>query len=145
MFANSTLSRRAALLVLASAVVGGCGGMGLLQDVDSLMKEGQRLYAEKKYDEAIDKFTDVVTRDFKHWPAYVWLARSYVAKGRWSDAIANARKAFDLAPSGQEAVKVLAEALLGGATDAMRRGQLAESIPLFREYLKFEGNNTSAC
>ena len=103
---------------------------------DSLMKEGQRLYLDKKYDEAIMKFERVLELDSTRWLAYLYIARCYMAKGTWKLAISNARLAYQAAPSGETVLATLADALLGGATASLRRGQFTEAIADFIEYIK---------
>lgn len=90
------------LLLMFSIVLGGCAGAGVTagpsiqQQIETLMKEGQQLYAAKNYDGAVAKFGEVVAKDAKYWQAYVGIARSYIAKGSWPEAIGNAKKAFEL-------------------------------------------------
>jgi tetratricopeptide (TPR) repeat protein len=99
-----------ALLLLA-----GCAGL-IADSIDALMKQGIDLFLARKYDEAIAKFLEVVRRDPKFWNAYLYMARSYLGKGSWGDAIASGRKALELAPSSTEVVTSLAEAFLGAGS-----------------------------
>lgn len=138
-----------ALLLVFSMLFAGCGGMApqgmsLQEQVDALMKEGQQLYSAKNYDQSIAKFSEALAKDPKYWQAHVWIARSFIAKGNWTDAIVNAKKAFDLAPNAQDVLAVLGEALFGGGLDALNRGQLADSVSRFSEYLKLDPGNVSA-
>jgi tetratricopeptide (TPR) repeat protein len=133
-----------ALLVVLSAFLGGCVTLSLQDEIAGLMKEGQQFYTEKKYDAAIDKFVGVASKDPKYWQAYLWTARTYVAKGGWADAIGNGKKAFELAPKGQDVLPVFAEALFGGGVDALKNGRFAESIGHFTDYLKLEPGNAKA-
>ena len=149
MVAVSNLPRMwAALLLLCSVMLGGCAGVtagpSLQEQIEALMKEGQQLYANKKYDESVAKFGEVVAKDANYWLAYVGMARSFVAKGSWPDAIGNAKKAFDLAPKGQDVIAVLGQALFGGGADALKNGRLQESVSRFVEFLKLEPGNTGA-
>lgn len=139
-----------AFVLILSLALGGCAGGGgipgfSVQDqIDALMTEGQQLYAGKNYDGAIAKFGEVVAKDGKYWQAYVGIARSYIAKGNWADAIANGKKAYELSPKGQDVIPVLGQALYGGGADALKNGRLQESVSRFTEYLKLEPGNTSA-
>ena len=119
-----------ALLLLA-----GCAGL-IADSIDALMRQGIDLFLARKYDEAIAKFLEVVRRDPKFWNAYLYMARSYLGKGSWGDAIASGRKALELAPSSTEVVTTLAEAFLGAGVDALKRRQFAEAIGHFGEYVK---------
>jgi tetratricopeptide (TPR) repeat protein len=130
--------------MICAVMLVGCAGLGLQNEIDGLMKQGQQFYAEKKYDAAIDKFAEVITKDTQHWQAYLWVARSFIAKGLWSEAIDNGKKAFALAPNKTEVIPVFAEALFGGGSAALKSGRYAESVGHFVEYLKLEPGNTRA-
>lgn len=132
------------LLLMIAMTLAGCAGLGLQNEIDGLMKQGQQLYAEKKYDAAIDKFAEVVTKDPQYWQAYLWGARAFIAKGGWGGAIVNGKKAFELAPQGAEVVATFAEALFGAGSDALKNGRYAESIGHFFEFLKLEPGNARA-
>lgn len=138
------LQRRHVLLAGASLLLAGCAGFGLQGEIEGLMRQGQQLHAEKQYDAAIDKFLEVVAKDPAYWQAYLWLARSFMAKGKWMDAVANGRKAYQLAPKDKETIPVFAEALFGGGAEALRNARYGESIALFGEYLKLEPDNGRA-
>ncbi len=135
---------RLALVLLATAFLTACAGLTLQNEIDVLMKEGQQLYSEKKYDQAVDKFMTVIGKDPAYWQAYLWAARAFIAKGNWTDAIANGKKAFELAPKDKDVLPVFAQALFGGGSDALKNGRFAESVNLFVEFLKLEPGNTRA-
>lgn len=121
--------------LLVASLLAGCAALGF-ETPDSLMKEGQQLYLDKKYDEAIMKFERVLELDNTRWLAFVYIARCYMAKGGWKLAISNARLAYQTAPSGDNVLATLAEALLGGATASLRSGQFTEAISDFIEYIR---------
>lgn len=133
-----------AILLVFSAMLAGCAGISLQDEIEALMKEGQQSYSVKKYDEAIGKFGQVVTKDPKYWLGYLWLARSFIAQGGWPDAIANAKKAYEISPKGPDVLAVLGETLFGGGADALKNGRLADSVRYFVDYLKLEPGNTRA-
>lgn len=70
------LRTRLSLLLLVSALLAACAGLALQSEIDGLMKEGRQLYAEKKYDQALDKFVIVIGKDPTYWQAYLWAART---------------------------------------------------------------------
>lgn len=149
MTAHAATLRRlsAATCMLIALLIGGCAGVepqGAQDDVATLMKQGEELYATKNYDEAIRRFKEVVAKDPKRWQAYLWLARAYIAKGLWGDAIASARTAYQLSASGQEVVAVLAEALFGGGADALRANRFKDAISYFTDYIKLQPGNARA-
>lgn len=140
----TVLHARLTLVLLATFFLAACAGLTLQSEIDGLMKAGQQLYAEKKYEQATDKFLTVIGKDPAYWQAYLWAARSFIAQGNWKDAIANGRKAFDLAPKDKDTLPVFAQALFGGGADALKSGRFAESVNLFVEYLKLEPGNSKA-
>lgn len=142
--ARTMLRARLNLLLVVSTLLAACAGLTLQSEIDGLMKEGQQLYAEKKYEQATDKFLTVIGKDPTYWQAYLWAARSFIARGNWKDAIANGRKAFELAPKDKTVLPVFAEALFGGGADALRNGRFTESVDRFTEFLKLEPGNAKA-
>jgi len=134
---SALTARRLLALLLAVLVVAGCASL-MADSIESLLKQGIELFTAKKYDEAIAKFLEVVRRDPKSWNAYLYLARSYIAKSSWTDALASGRKALELAPERNDVIPVLAEALFGAGTDALKRGQFSEAIGHFTEYVKLK-------
>lgn len=140
-----TLRRKwVALLLVVYVLLAGCAGLTLQDQIAGLMKEGQQLYSEKKYEQALGKFGQVIEKDPAYWQAYLWAARSFIAMGNWTDAIASGRKAFELAPKGQDVMPVFAEALFGGGSDALKNGRFAESVRHFVEFLKIDPGNARA-
>jgi tetratricopeptide (TPR) repeat protein len=134
---SSRLARVLLLLVVAAVVGAGCAQ--LMEDsLEALMKQGIELLTAGKYDAAIAKFLEVVRRDPKAWNAHLHLARAYMGKGSWADAIASGRKALELAPSSGDVVPTLAQALLGAGTDALGRRQFSEAAGHFLEYVKLK-------
>ena len=127
---------------LVLSLLGGCAWLGF-ETADSLMKEGQQLYVDKKYDEAITKFERVLELDGTRWLAYVYLARCYMAKGSWTKTISNARLAYQASPGGEDVVPTLTQALLGGGTEALKNGQFREAISAFTEYVRLRPTDAS--
>jgi Flp pilus assembly protein TadD len=125
-------------LMFAVMATAGCATLGLLETIESLLQQGKELYQAGRYDEALAKFQEVIKREPSSWPAYLYAARSYIAKGAWSSAIDNGRKAFDLAPAGEDVVPVFAEALLGGGRNSLARGQYAEAVSWLGEYVRLK-------
>jgi tetratricopeptide (TPR) repeat protein len=130
------LLRSLTALMMLLAVVAGCAQL-MQASLESLMKQGIELLTAGKYDAAIAKFREVLGRDPRYWNAYLYLARSYIGKGAWSDAVANGRKALELGDR-NEVVPVLAEALLRGGLDALGRGQFSEAAGHLVDYVKLK-------
>ena len=125
----------AAAWLLIVSLLGGCAGTAPRETPDSLMKEGQRLYLDKKYDEAIARFQRAIELDNTRWAASVYIARSYIAKRNWTLALSNARTAFAVAPAGADVRATLAEALLGRGQAALAAGQFDDASALFGEHI----------
>jgi Flp pilus assembly protein TadD len=126
---------RCVALLVVLLLLAGCAQL-MADSVEALLKRGIESFTAGRYDEAISTLLEVVRRDPASWNAYLYLARSYIAKSSWTDALASSRKALEFAPSSTDVVPVLAEALLGAGTDALRRRQLPEAIGHFTEYVK---------
>lgn len=121
--------------LLIAALAGGCAWVGLVETPDSLMKDGQKLYLDQKYDEAIMKFERVVELDSTRWLAYVYLARCYMAKGRFTLAVTDARMAYQAQPGGEDVQQTFAEALQSGGAAALRAGEFTKAIADFTDYI----------
>lgn len=134
----STCRRHGVTLTASLLIVfllGGCAGLAPRETPDSLMKEGQQLYAAKKYDEAIARLQRVIELDNTRWLASLYIAQSYIAKKNWKLALSNARVAFEAAPAGADVRNTLAESLLGSGRAALSGGQFTEATALFGEYI----------
>jgi Flp pilus assembly protein TadD len=128
-------ARSVVVILVSILMLAGCAQL-MADTVEALLKQGIELFTAGKYDEAISKFQEVVRRDPKSWNSYLYLARSYVAKSSWANALTSGRKALELAPSSGDVLPVLADALLGAGADALGRRQFPEAIGHFTEYVK---------
>ena len=127
--------------ILLASLAGGCASLGLVETPDSLMKDGQKLSLDKKYDEAIMKFERVLELDSTRWLAYVSLARCYMAKGSFTLAVTNARLAYQAQPAGEDVVQTFTDALLAGGTAALRTGQFTKAVADFTDYITLHPND----
>lgn len=141
-FVVKVLPAAASALVLAGCV--GVPGVPGISDVDTLLREGEQLYREKRYDEAIAKFKMVIVRDPYNWRAWLWLCRTYIVRLMWGDAVEAGRQAFKLSPQGAEVLPTFLQALFGGGLAALNNGNFRESITHFGEYLKLDSGNGGA-
>jgi tetratricopeptide (TPR) repeat protein len=123
------------LLVLAMLSVG-CATMSLLDTVDSLIEQAKVLLDARRYDEALTKLIEAIRRDPTAWKAYLYSAQAYIGKLDLASAIANARRAWDLAPADATVVATLGESLWGGGRAALQRGSFGDAAALFVEYMK---------
>lgn len=130
----------------ATLLVAGCIGIPgvTIADIDALMREGEQLYRERRYDEAIARFKSVIAREPGNWLAWLWLCRVYIVRALWGDAIEAGRQAFRLSPQGQDVVPTFLQALFGGGLQALGNGNYKESISHFTDYLKLNSGNGAA-
>jgi tetratricopeptide (TPR) repeat protein len=127
----------------AALVAGGCA-VNPIVEASTLFQEGMQLFNAKRYDEAIAKFREATVKDPNNWNAYLGMARSFIAKGVWPDAITAGRRAFELAPQGADVAATFFQALLGGGTEALNGGRFLDSIKYLTEYLRHQPTNASA-
>jgi cytochrome c-type biogenesis protein CcmH/NrfG len=141
-------TRRQALIALAwgsaALLAAGCAGVPGLSDSATLLQEGEQLYREKRYDEAIAKFKVVIAQDPYNWRAWLWLCRTYIVRAMWGDAIDAGRQAFKLSPQGADVLPTFLQALFGGGLQALNSSNFSQSIGHFGEYLKLDGGNGGA-
>jgi tetratricopeptide (TPR) repeat protein len=122
--------------LLIASLLGGCAWLGFSETPDSLLKDGQQLYLAKKYDEAIMKLERVVELDNTRWPAYLYLARCYMAKGSWTVAISDARLAYQTDPDAEDVEQTLSTALLEGGASALHTDRFTLALTDFTEYAR---------
>jgi cytochrome c-type biogenesis protein CcmH/NrfG len=134
----------AALPAAAALAVAGCAAIPGITDSNVLLAEGEQLYHAKRYDEAITRFRTVIAQDPTNWRAWLWLARTYIVRGLWGDAIESGRQAFRLSPQGPEVLATFLQALFGGGAQALSGGNFSDAIKHFSEYLNHNTANPSA-
>ncbi len=129
----------AILLVVALSV--GCATMGLVETIESLLKQIKELLTAQKWDAALTKVAEVIRREPTEWRAYLFGAQAYIGKADWGQALTQARKAVELAPRESETLTTLAQSLFGAGTDALQRSAFGEAVSHFVEYIKLQPTN----
>jgi tetratricopeptide (TPR) repeat protein len=127
--------------LLITLLATGCAGVAPKETPESLTKEGQTLYLAKQYDEAIAKLERVIELDSARWPAYVYLARCYMAKGNFTLAVTNARIAYQADPGGEDVLRTFSESLLGGGHEALRTTRFTLAVADFTDYISLHPND----
>lgn len=94
---NKRLVSRVALLVLAVALMAGCGGKE--ERKEKYLERGKAYLAEKNYDKARIEFKNVLQIDPKMAEAYLNLGQIYEAEQEWQKAFGNFKKAAELDPA----------------------------------------------
>jgi tetratricopeptide (TPR) repeat protein len=112
-----------------------CAHVGVPSDAQGAFDHGLRLFQRGQYAEAIPRLQEATTLDPQFGQAYLYLGRSYLNLGQWGNAIPVLRTAFRLAPeaSQHEITALLLDALLGGATAALKTGGFREAVELLHE------------
>jgi tetratricopeptide (TPR) repeat protein len=114
-----------------------CATVGTRSNAQVAFEHGLSLFQRGQYAEAIPLFQEATQLDPDFGQAYLYLGRSYLNLGQWGNAIPVLRTAFRLAPeaSKQEVTQLLLDALLGGATAALKTGGFREAVGLLKEAL----------
>jgi tetratricopeptide (TPR) repeat protein len=127
-------------LLLLGLVLGwltACATVGIRSNAQVAFEHGLNLFQRGQYAEAIPLFQEATQLDPQFGQAYLYLGRSYLNLGQWGNAIPVLRTAFRLAPeaSKHEITQLLLDALLGGATAALKTGGFREAVGLLHEAL----------
>ena len=114
-----------------------CAHVGVPSDAQVAFEQGLHLFQRGQYAEAIPLLQEATQRDPNFGQAYLYLGRSYLNLAQWSNAIPVLRTAFRLAPeaSKHEVTQLLVDALVGGATAALKTGGFREAVGLLHEAL----------
>jgi tetratricopeptide (TPR) repeat protein len=125
------------LLGLILSWLTACAHVGVHSDAQGAFDHGLRLFQRGQYAEAIPLLQEATQLDPQFGQAYLYLGRSYLNLGQWGNAIPVLRTAFRLAPeaSKHEITQLLLDALLGGATAALKTGGFREAVGLLKEAL----------
>ncbi|KAH8719137.1 hypothetical protein GQ44DRAFT_742025 [Phaeosphaeriaceae sp. PMI808] len=104
---------------------------------DALKAEGNKLFAEKKFAESIEKFSQAIELDPSNHVLYSNRSGAYASLKEWENALADATKTTEIKPDwakgwGRKGTALHGEGDLVGATDA------------FEEALKLDPNNAQA-
>lgn len=124
-------------LVLMLGWLNACATLGGPLGAQGAFDQGLVLFHQGRYADAVPHFQRATELEANFGRAYLYLGRSYLNMGQWLQAIPVIRTAFRLAPedSKQEVAHLLLDALLGGATAALKGGNFGESVGLLREAL----------
>ncbi len=129
------LSLIVSLLVLAS-----CAGMPFLSGAKQEFEQGLALFNAGKYEQAIPYFSKAAELDANYVQAYIYLGRSYISLGRWSEAIGPLRTAYRISPTEtrKEATSFLSDALVGAGIQSFRNGDYRAAVDHLTEGLTLD-------
>jgi len=126
----------ALVLLVVMALGTGCATLSLVETIEQLLAQIVALLNGQKWDEALTKIAEVIRRDPLQWKAYLYGAQAYIGKADWGQALANAHKAFQMAPREGEVLTTLGTSLWGAGTEALQRRAFGDAIGHFVEYVK---------
>ena len=94
-----------------------CAGMGILSTAQSEFDSGYGLFSQGKYEQAVPHFRKAAEMEPTYGKAYLYLGRSYLAMGKFVEAIQPLRTAYELAPdeANKETFNLILDALIGSA------------------------------
>ncbi|MEO0249297.1 MAG: tetratricopeptide repeat protein [candidate division WOR-3 bacterium] len=100
------------LLVLCS-----CAGLGIRSSAQSEFDSGYASFSQGKYEQAASHFRKAAEIEPTFGKAYLYLGRSYLAMGRFIEAIQPLRTAYELSPdeAKKETFNLILDGLIGGA------------------------------
>lgn len=136
------LTRPLIVLVVATLLVAGCASL-IADSIESLMRQGIDLFLARRFDEAIGKFLEVIRRDPQFWNAYLYLARSFIGKGAWSEALSAIVQGLPHATDASARTEFV-RTLLDGGTQALAAGNAKAAVSLLQEYVRHDASNISA-
>jgi len=123
------------LLVLAS-----CAGMPFLSGAKQEFEQGLALFNAGKYEQAIPYFSKAAESDPNYVQAYIYLGRSYISLGRWSEALGPLKTAYRISPkeTRKEATSFLSDALVGAGIQSFRNGDYKTAVEHLKEGLTLD-------
>jgi tetratricopeptide (TPR) repeat protein len=119
---------------------GDAAGTGRLTSVPAELREGNRLYAEGRFDEAVKKFAEGIARHPEAAELYFNMADAYLRMGEVDRAQAAYQKYLDLTPDAGRQSK----ALFNLGNSALMKKDAAGALELYKEALRRDPTNESA-
>ena len=94
-----------------------CASMGILSTAQSEFDSGYASFSQGKYEQAASHFRKATEMEPTYGKAYLYLGRSYMAMGKFIEAIQPLRTAYELAPdeAKKETFNLILDGLIGGA------------------------------
>jgi stress-induced-phosphoprotein 1 len=104
---------------------------------DALKAEGNKLFAEKKFQEAVDKFSQAIELDPTNHVLYSNRSGAYASLKDYDNALEDAQKTTELKPDWSKGFSRKGGALHG-------QGDLVAALDAYEEALKLDANNAQA-
>ncbi|KAH7103020.1 putative stress-induced protein STI1 [Auriculariales sp. MPI-PUGE-AT-0066] len=112
-----------------------------MSDASALKDLGNKAFAAKQYDEAIDLFTKAIALDSSNHVLYSNRSAANAGKRQWSDALSDAEKCVEISPNWSKGYARVGAALHGlkrydEAIQSYEKGITFEDSPALRKGLK---------
>ena len=108
--------------------------MKVNNDIETLFDQGLDHFNSDEYDEAIQKFSDVLTKNPDHPDAQYYMALSWANKGKSGRAISEFTKAIEKDPDDTDA-------LIGRGEVWQSKGKLKQALADFKKALTMDPDN----
>jgi len=130
-------AKRIIYVVICVFVLTSCATLGIRTAKDAF-EEGMASFNKGEYEEAVTFFKEATELNPTYGEAYLYLGRSYLNLGRWTEAIQPLRTALRLAPEKTrgEVLNLLVDALFGGGIEALKKGDFKSSVGHFKEVIE---------
>jgi tetratricopeptide (TPR) repeat protein len=114
--------------------------MPFLSGAKQEFEQGLALFNAGKYEQAIPYFSKAAESDPNYVQAYIYLGRSYISLGRWSEALGPLKTAYRISPAEtrKEATSFLSDALVGAGIQSFRNGDYKTAVEHLKEGLTLE-------
>jgi tetratricopeptide (TPR) repeat protein len=121
-------------------VLSSCAGMPFLSGAKQEFEQGLALFNAGKYEQAIPYFSKAAESDPNYVQAYIYLGRSYISLGRWSEALGPLKTAYRISPTEtrKEATSFLSDALVGAGIQSFRNGDYKTAVEHLKEGLTLD-------
>jgi Flp pilus assembly protein TadD len=127
-------------LIVGFTVMASCAGMPFLSGAKQEFEQGLALFNAGKYEQAIPYFSKAAESDPNYVQAYIYLGRSYISLGRWSEALGPLKTAYRISPAEtrKEAMSFLSDALVGAGIQSFRNGDYKTAVEHLKEGLTLD-------
>jgi tetratricopeptide (TPR) repeat protein len=127
-------------MILLLYLLTSCAGLLLSPNAKLEFEQGLALFNQGKYANARPHFLKATELEPEYTKAYIYLGRSNLNMGQWIKAIPPLRTAYSLSPAEtkKEAANFLLDAFIGGALEALKKGNFKQSISYLKEALDID-------
>jgi len=127
-------------MILFIYLLTACAGLLISPNAKQEFELGLALFNRGKYADALPHFQKATELEPEYTKAFIYLGRSHLNMGQWFEAIPPLRTAYSLSPAKtkKEAVNFLLDAFIGGALEALKKGNFKQSTSYLKEALDID-------